>query len=137
MVILAIDFGLKHLGLAIYKGYLVEPFGQIKIKDRQRKLLVEKLINICLVNKVNLIVIGLPEGRLVSPVKRLAVLLQNKLTIKVVLQDESFTSKEAVLKMVEAGKPKMKRRKDQHQIAACLILQSYIAETGLDHKEKY
>ena len=130
MIILAIDFGLKHLGLAIYNGYLIEPFGQIKVKNKIA--LIKKLVNICLTNKIDKIVIGLPEGSLVSQVKKLADKLRKKLTIDVVLSDESFTSKEAVLKMIEAGKPKMKRRKEEHQVAACLILQSYLEKTGLD-----
>lgn len=124
MKILAIDFGLKNIGLAISQGELVEPFGQLKVKNASETF--DQLKKICLENKIKLIVIGLPQGKLVFRIKQFGQDLQKKLNLPVVFEDETLTSQEAVVKMIEAGKPLKKRKKEKHIVAACLILESYL-----------
>lgn len=125
MKILAIDFGLKHFGLAINEAGLAEPLIQLEIKTSQKTF--SRLKQICLKNKINLIVLGLPQGKLASIIKKFGQNLKKELGLPVVFQDETLTSKEAKQKMIEANKPLKKRRND-HLFAACLILQSYLDE---------
>lgn len=124
MKILAIDFGLKNIGLALSEGELAEPFGQLKITTMA--LLVEKLKTICLEQKIELIVLGLPEGKIAPQVKQFGQNLQKIINLPLIFQDETLTSKEAVAKMIEAKKSLLKRKKEEHIIAACLILQAYL-----------
>jgi len=77
-----------------------------------------------------LIVLGLPKGKLALKVKNFRQKLEKSTNLPICYQDETLTSKEAVVKMIEAGKPLLKRRKSKHMVSACLILQSY-----LDHTE--
>jgi len=123
MKILGIDFGLKNIGLALSESELAEPFGQLKITTIA--LLVEKLKKICLEQKIELIVLGLPEGKIATPVKQFGQNLQKTINLPLIFQDETLTSKEATQKMLEIGKPLKKRRED-HVFAACLILQAYL-----------
>ncbi|MFC1711944.1 Holliday junction resolvase RuvX [Patescibacteria group bacterium] len=124
MKILGIDFGLKNIGLAISDGYLAEPFGALTFKDL--KDAVEKIANICLKNEIDLMVLGVPEGKILSKIESFSKSLGERTSVPLVFQDETLTTKEAEAKMFEAGKPKQKRKKDKHIISACLILQSYI-----------
>ena len=126
MKILAIDFGLKHFGIAISEGFLAEPFKELIVKNKEKTL--KQLKEICQQNKIEKVVIGMPEGKLTPIIKKWANTLRAKINLPIVFQDETLTSKEAKRKMVEAGKPLKKRRKSEHLIAACLILQSYLDE---------
>ena len=124
MKILAVDFGLKNIGLAISEGKLAEPFSLLKVKGKSR--VIEQLKKICQENKIDLIVLGLPQGRLVPLIKNFSQEIQKRINLPVVFQDETLTSQEAVVKMIEGGKPLKKRRKEKHIVSACLILQSYL-----------
>lgn len=130
MKILALDYGIKNIGLAISSGQLAEPFGELENKDRQD--LLKKLKRICFNNKVELIIIGLPQGKLQPIIKNFSQELEKTTKIKLVLHDETLTSQEAVIRMVEAGKKLKKRRREKHIISACLILQSYLDQRGLN-----
>jgi len=121
MNILAIDFGLKNIGLAISSGELVEPFGQIKVSHHFKA--IDKLVSLCQQNQIKLIVVGLPEGKLVKKIKEFGHQLKKAANLPLVFQDETLTSKQAVKKMIEAKKPLKKRQKQKHMISACLILQ--------------
>ena len=124
MKILSIDFGLKNIGLAISSGELVEPFGQIRVSDFSQT--IDKLVILCQKTQIELIVIGLPEGRLVKTIKKFGSQLKKASNLPMVFQDETLTSQEAVKKMIEANKPLKKRQKQEHVFSACLILQDYL-----------
>ena len=126
MKILAIDYGVRNIGLAISDGFLAEPLGQIKIKGQ--KDFLTKIEKLCLKNKIKKIILGLPDGRLHSVIKKIKTQLKKRLNLDVILYDETLTTKEAILKMKEAGKKRKERQKKDHLFAACLILQSYLDE---------
>lgn len=124
MNILGIDYGLKNIGLAISQGKLSEPLGQLKrVNDI---LLIKKLGDICLKNKIKMVIIGLPEGKLAARVKKFGQDIKEKIGLPVTFQDETLTSQEAVEKMMQIGKPLKKRQSQEHTFSACLILQSYL-----------
>lgn len=122
--ILAIDFGLSYMGLATNFEKIVEPLAVLKIKNLQQA--IDRLTSICINQKVEQIVMGLPEGKIKNTVLGFAKKLEKKTKLEVVFHSEDFTSKQALQKMIEAGKPKQKRKKDSHSVAACLILQDYL-----------
>jgi RNase H-fold protein (predicted Holliday junction resolvase) len=66
-MILGIDFGLKNIGLALSAGQLAEPLEQFKYLDLDKAL--GKLADICQLHQVEKIVVGLPDGPIVSQVK--------------------------------------------------------------------
>jgi putative Holliday junction resolvase len=122
MKVLAVDFGIKHVGLAISEGKLAEPFGELENNPQ----LVGKLKNICLKHSIEVIVLGLPEGKLTFLIKQLGQTLGKETHLRIVFQDETLTSEEARQKMMIMGKPQQKRKTSEHIIAACLILQDYL-----------
>ncbi len=130
MRILGLDFGLKNIGLAYTEGELVEPLGLLKFTGEKK--LFQQLDRICTQNKIDLIVIGLPDGELRAKVKKFAKNIEQKIGLSVDFQDETLTSKEAIKLMVESGKPQKKRKQQEHIIAACLILQSYLDQKKIN-----
>lgn len=121
-MILGIDFGLRNIGLAVSAGQLAEPLEQFKYLDLDKAL--EKLAEICQLHQVKKIVVGLPDGPIVSQVKDFSNQLKTKTQLPVIFQDENLTSKQAIVKSLHMGQ--QKRRGFQHAIAASLILQEYI-----------
>ena len=119
---LGIDFGLKKVGLAFAESGLAEPLLVMDYSDR----LVNKIDLLVKEYSVEKIVLGLPEGKLVSRVKNFAQELASMTSLPVVFQDETLTSQDAIAKMIEAGKRKKFRREKQDVIAAALILQAYL-----------
>lgn len=124
--ILSIDFGLSFMGLATNFETVVEPLPALKIKNLNQA--VEKISSICQKEKIETIVMGLPEGKIKNTVLGFAKKLEKQTGLKISFQAEDFTSKQALEKMIEAGKPMKKRKTDSHSVAACLILQNFIEE---------
>ena len=90
----------------------------------------KKITLVCQREKIERIVLGLPKGRLASKVKKFGRELKEKTGLPVFFQDEDLTSQEAVREMIAIGKPKKRRKKEEHLLAACLILESYLDLLG-------
>ncbi len=114
MKMLGIDFGKKKIGLAIFNGFLVEPL--MVIRDKKR------ILDICQEEKIEKIVLGIPEGKMVQKIKKFKGWLEQKTGLPVDFQDETLTSKEAVAKMKEIGR----KIKEEDAISAALILEAYL-----------
>ena len=131
--ILGIDYGDRHLGLALSDPLKItaQPYGSYILKDNEdenkaffRKLVEEK--------KVEEIVLGLPlrmngsEGTRAGLSRNFARWLEEITGKKVVLWDERLTTKEA-LKKLEGFKGSFKEKKDREdQLAAIIILEAYL-----------
>lgn len=122
MRILGIDYGLRKIGLAISEGELAEPLSVVSNKQS----VTNKISKICRKQKIEKIIIGLPEGKIVEKVKEFGQKVAELTGVPIIYQDESLTSKEAVVKMIEAGKKRKDRQRLEDAIAAAIILQSYI-----------
>lgn len=120
--ILGIDYGLKKIGLALATDGWPEPIGV----EENRVGVLAKISRLCFQKQVDEVVIGLPEGKLVSEVKHFAKKLQNLISLPVVFHPETLTTKHAIAKMIEAGKKKKVRQKKKDAFAAALILQSFL-----------
>ena len=123
MKYLGIDFGLKHVGLAVAEGPLAEPLGEKKYSQQEK--LFNYLNSLIIKQQIDKIVIGLPEGKLAGAVKNFGKKLTELTGREVFFQDETLSTQEAKLKLIAAHAPQKKRRFD-HSAAAALILQDYL-----------
>ncbi len=122
MRILGIDFGIAKIGLAIADNGLVQPIGVIK--NHQETL--TKISQLVEQKKIEIIVIGVSEGKIGQKAKKYGKQLGKITGIKVSFQDETLTTKEAIAKMIEAGKKKKYRQEKEDAFAAAIILQAYL-----------
>jgi putative Holliday junction resolvase len=130
--ILGIDFGDSHIGLAVSDKLLItaQALGTYRSKSKEEdknyfKELVAKY-------EIGEIVLGLPlrmdgsPGTRVEKTKEFADWLEKILKIPIIFWDERLTTKQA-LRILSQQKIKAKRRKSlEDQIAASLILSSYL-----------
>lgn len=122
MKILGIDFGLKKIGLALSEGELVEPLAVIE----NRSSVISRIVALCQHHKIEKLVMGTSEGKIAQKIRRFGKELSRRSQLPVVYQDETLTTREAIAKMIEAGKRKKYRQKREDAFAAALILQSYL-----------
>ncbi|MBU2595605.1 Holliday junction resolvase RuvX [Patescibacteria group bacterium] len=123
MSFLALDLGEKRVGVAISRSkILAEPLSTISFN----RDFYQELEAICLIEKVEKIIIGLPksfgdeENNQEKKIRRTADLIRKKLKIKIEFIDESFSTKIAQERKAE----------DVDQEAAVIILEDYIDSRG-------
>ncbi|MBI4037300.1 Holliday junction resolvase RuvX [Candidatus Daviesbacteria bacterium] len=122
MKYLGVDWGLKKIGLAYSEGKLASPLTSVSATTlasgtKQIQELVKK-------EKIDLVVMGQPEGKMGKIVDKVAKTLQ-KLGLTVVLTDETLSTQEAKQRMIEMGLGQKARRED-NSVAATIILQRYL-----------
>jgi len=131
--ILAIDFGLKRVGLAITDPLqiIAQPFETVTYQSR--KELVRRLVNCIREREVVAVVIGLPrhmdgrEGEMAKNVRELVATLQKAVAIPLVTWDERLSTVQAERALREMGKSaRATKRGEVDQLAAVFILQSYM-----------
>lgn len=122
MPLLGIDFGLKKIGLALAEGPLATPLEVIKNDEKS----LAKISRLCRVHQIEKIIMGIPEGGIVGRVREFANKLQKQTGRPVDLYEETLTTKEAIVKMREAGRTKKFRTKKEDAFAAAIILQNYL-----------
>lgn len=132
MVILAVDLGKARTGLAICDKMemLASPLSQIGEKNMD--VLLDKIANIALERKVELIVVGLPknmdgtEGESAQNAREFAGKLSEKTGLDVKMQDERGTTVTAH-KYLNATNTRGKKRKNVvDSVAATIILQDFL-----------
>jgi putative holliday junction resolvase len=137
MRILAIDWGLKRIGLAISDpaGKIARPLGIINHISRHSD--AESIFSLSKENAVDSIIIGVtyddennlsPSGR---SAERLAEEISALFGKQVILWDESFTTKQAKELQVQKGIPRQKRKGHQDDIAAFILLVDYLEKNIL------
>ena len=131
--LLGIDYGEARVGLAISDPLhtVATPLETIHVTGR--KALLATLEDRCRERGVDAVVVGLPlhldggAGELAKAARTFAAQLQARLPkVEVIEWDERLTSRQAELAMRETG-TKRRRRKDMiDQIAAQIMLQSFL-----------
>ena len=124
-MILSIDYGTKKIGFALgnLQQKLSLPYGQIE--NRGSKFVLNKIRKICQIEEVSKIVVGLPvslngrKEKSAEKVREFIKELKKVVKISIVTEDERLTTKQAQ-KLLKDSK------KDDHSIAAMLILQGYL-----------
>lgn len=134
MRVLALDFGLKRIGLALSdpEGRMALPYTTLIRKDNSQ--LLARIQDIVDQEKVECLVVGLPLGlngeKTLSTrqARNFARLLGRTISLPVYLQDETLTSSEASHRLNESGLRGRRQKKVLDQIAATIILESFLAE---------
>ena len=139
--ILSLDFGTKRIGLAIARAYKVssftiaEPFKILANQDpNSQNQVFQQILDICLKEKINQIVVGLSENVMAEKTKQFASNLATYLAayselnnLKVEFFDETLSSQEVAKKLVQAGASNKKRRGPIDHYAAAVILEEWMA----------
>jgi len=130
--VLGIDFGLKKIGLAIadMDSELVMPLETIAVK-RDKQNLLRKIDNVCNKEQADKIIIGLPESGLTKQIRNFGEEMKKMTDLPVFYHPETLTTKDALVKMREAGIRKKARRKKEDAVAAALILQNWLTTNNV------
>lgn len=129
---LGIDHGERRVGVALSdeEGRFAQPSETVLRKDP--KALVTAIAELARSAHVGEIVVGLPltlegrEGVSARRARRFAALIEEAARIPVVLWDERLTTVTAERALDEAGVRGKDRRKVVDQVAAAVMLQSYL-----------
>lgn len=131
MQIIGVDFGEKHIGLAVgdTTTNLVAPFGYFEVRSREEA--IEKIGTAREETRASKIVFGLPlsfqfrKTKASEIVKSFAEEVKKTLSVEIVFENEILTSELAKRYL---GYEKGRKRKDSrnHAFAAALILESYL-----------
>lgn len=128
--VIAIDYGLKKLGIAIsnHNHTFAVPFKAINEINEEKK--IQALLQLVKENSICAIVIGLPINLNGEPslqteiVKTFAKKLAATLNLPIFLQDERLTSKAANNLLKSVGMKRKERNIKDDLIAASMILES-------------
>ncbi|MDR1801354.1 MAG: Holliday junction resolvase RuvX [Lachnospiraceae bacterium] len=135
MRILGLDYGSKTVGVAVSDSLCLTAQAVETITRNSENKLRRTLARIeALVKEyeVSLIVLGLPllwNNDMAERAQETAIfrdMLERRTGLKVVYQDERLTTDEAERTLIESGIRRENRKKYIDQIAAVLILQSYL-----------
>jgi putative Holliday junction resolvase len=130
--VLAVDFGLKRVGLALSdpNGRLALPYKTLVKKDNSQ--LMAQLKQIVDTEQVECLVVGLPlslegEETLSSrQARNFARRLEKAASVPVYLQDETLTSSEASRRLNESGLCGRRQKPVLDQMAAAIILENFL-----------
>lgn len=131
MRILGLDVGDRRIGVAISDktGTIA---GAVATLDRNKENIIEELRAISKKFEISKIIIGLPlrsngtEGTQVQKVREFIARLQEELGLPLQEWDERLTSVQAERLLITADLKRAKRKVIIDQVAATLILQSYL-----------
>jgi putative Holliday junction resolvase len=124
MSILGVDYGKKKIGLAIATSTLAEPHKVIKVKSL--KDAVKKVEKVIKVERAEMVVVGISEGKMAKETKEFAEKLKELVKIPIVFQDETLSTQESQRLSIEANISRKKRHELEDAYAAALILQNYL-----------
>lgn len=122
MKYLGVDFGLRHIGLAISEGELASPLKIIEVKGFKDG--VEKISKFIEQEGFTQIIVGLPEGKIGQTILGFVNALK-KLGFDVMTFDETLSTRQAVALRLKSNTPRKKRRFND-ATAAAIILQNYL-----------
>ena len=137
---IGLDLGTKTLGISISDklGLIASFYKTIEFKEEDYDSLIEPLKEIIKEYSISTIVLGLPKnmnnsiGFAGERSINFKKLLESKLGLEVILEDERLSSVEANNVMISADLSRKKRKKKVDALAATIILQRY-----LDRKDWY
>jgi len=130
--ILGIDLGAKRIGLALSDpaGTIASPIGKIEFRGEEHLLAeIEKLVK---EKEIAEIVVGFPirtsgqKGEQAFGAERFAEKLRARLSLPVHLLDERMSTQAAEKALLESDMSRQKRKNVRDQVAASLILQSFL-----------
>ena len=132
MIIMSVDLGDARTGIAVCDKGESFAFPKGVIKEYNKDKLLDKLCEKAKELDAELLVVGYPKnmdnslGERASKSIEFKRMLEEKITIPVVLVDERLSTKEATNILIEADTSRKKRKKVIDKMAANIILQSYL-----------
>ena len=131
---LGLDLGTKTLGISMSDktGIIASNFKTLRFAEKDYDSTIEPLKEIINEYDIKCIVLGLPKnmnnslGFRSEETMEYKKLLEKNINIDVVLQDERLTTMEANNYMLEADISRKKRKEKKDELAASIILQSYL-----------
>ncbi len=139
--VLALDYGLKRVGVAVSDVLLLMAHGRETVQYRSQRDLLERLQTIIKREAASLIVVGLPrnmngtEGEMSQKVRAFIEVLAQEVQLPVVAWDERLSSKQAERALTTLGKSTREQRQVVDQVAAVFILQSYLDNLATQRKQ--
>jgi putative Holliday junction resolvase len=131
--ILAIDFGLKRVGLAVSDPLQIIARALDTVSYKSRQELLQRLVEIIRDHEIVGVVMGLPlhlngsEGNMAQMVRELMGQLARRVPIPIEAWDERLSSLQAQRALREMGiSARATKRGDVDRLAAVFILQSYL-----------
>lgn len=142
---MGLDFGTKTVGVAISDelGITAQPIETItrKVNTKLRRTLarIEQLVDEYSVTEI---VLGYPknmdnsEGTRVEQTKQFGQMVEKRVNLPVIFWDERLTTVESERILIEANIRRENRKAYIDQMAAVLILQSYMDARAMKEKEE-
>ncbi|NLA32675.1 MAG: Holliday junction resolvase RuvX [Mollicutes bacterium] len=132
MKYLGLDLGSKTLGLALSDklGLIASPYKTINYKDKVE--LIEELKTIIESESITKLILGFPKnmnntiGPRAEDILKFKELLEDNLSLEIILVDERLSTKEANNYLLEGNMRRTKRKKKIDAIAASIILETYL-----------
>lgn len=140
---LAIDYGLKRLGLAICDAeeMIVSPLCQLAGGKNCTAKTVEEIKTVIETYQVEALVVGLPlnmdgsEGEQAKQTRKFAEQLGQAVGVAIDFQDERLSSAAADELLADSGLSAKKRKEKRDMLAACDILQEFLNRKKYESKE--
>lgn len=134
MKYLGLDLGTRSLGISIsdLTKTVATTYGTVHFEEKDYEKALEELSTILEKEPIEKIILGYPKnmngsiGPRALETKEFKEKLEKKLKIKVELQDERLSTKEASGYMIKADMSRKKRKKKIDSLAANIILQTYL-----------
>ncbi|MFA6183819.1 MAG: Holliday junction resolvase RuvX [Parcubacteria group bacterium] len=124
---LGIDWGSSKIGLALADGETKIALSYRKLENN-KKTILDEIKDIIIKDEIDIVVVGVPmylnQEKAVSMGERMGQEIKNTTSVKVVYQNEMFSTKIAEQNLKEKGMKRIKRFDDAE--AARVILQSYL-----------
>lgn len=121
MNLLGIDYGRRFVGIAFSQG--VSAQGLMAVPTAAA---LETIRQLCQKHEVERLVIGLPDGFLRQEASVFGAQLGTSLGLSIEYWDETLTSFQAQQQLQKSGQKRKTQKQKEHQVAAALILDSYI-----------
>lgn len=130
---LGLDLGSVTCGVSESDtGFIAQTVETIRFKPEDYNTAMDRVLEIIEKKKPDIIVIGYPlllnddEGPKAQLCREFGEVLEQESGVKVVLQDERFTTAESEDILLQADMSRKKRKKKIDQMAAVAILQRYL-----------
>ena len=140
--VVAIDFGLKYLGIAASSQLIPRPFGITTLIAQSGKLKDwSKLEEILVEYKPHTILVGLPlnmdgsESEMSERAKAFGESLRSRTSIPVQFVDERLSSWEVKKMDQENSKNKQQKTSKIHEESACLIAQTWASDIEISTEQ--
>ena len=138
MRILGLDLGNRTIGMAVsdIMEIIANPIGTVRINDQDLDGALIEVKKIVKEKEVQKIVLGLPKNMngTIGPQGEYCLkfkeMLEQALSMEVVMIDERLTTRQADAIMLEADISRAKRKKNVDKLAATIILQTYLDRKG-------